>query len=106
MFAVLYRWRVKQGMEEEFREAWHQATDAIYRQKSSLGSRLMRAPDGDFYALAHWPTRDLWLARSQPTEADPSASQRMRDAIEQAYEPVELNVVDDLSRDGGHGDAS
>ena len=96
MFAVLYRWRIKEGKKDEFRQAWRNATEAIYRHKGSLGSRLMRAEDGDFYALAQWPTRDAWLARSQPTEADPAASQQMRDAIEQAHAPVELEVVDDL----------
>ena len=103
MFAVLYHWRVKDGNEDEFRRAWRNATEAIYRHKGSLGSRLMRAEDGDFYALAQWPTRDAWLARIQPTEADPTASQQMRDAIEQAYPPVELEVEDDLLRIGVFG---
>ena len=102
MFAVLYRWRVKQGKEDDFRDAWHRATEAIYKQRGSLGSRLMRVPDGDFYALAQWPTRDLWLSRNQPTEADPTESQRMRDAIEYAYPPVELVVEDDLLQDRVH----
>ena len=99
MFAVLYRWRAKENKEDEFRDAWHRATEAIYRHKGSLGSRLMRSQDGDFYALAQWPTRDHWRARSQPTEADPTASQQMRDAIEYAHPPVELEVADDLLRD-------
>ena len=99
MFLVLYRWRIKQGMEEEFRDAWHQATEAIYQHRGSLGSRLMRSLDGDFYALAQWPTQDSWLARNEPAEASASASQRMRNAIEHAYPPVELEVERDLFRD-------
>ncbi len=98
MFAVLYRWRVRPGQEENFRDAWHAATEAIYRHKGSLGSRLMQAQDGDFFALAQWPNRDLWLARNNPSQADPTASRRMQDAIEHAYEPVELQVTDDLLR--------
>ena len=100
MFAVLYRWRVKVGMEEEFSDAWGRATEAIYRMKGSLGSRLMRAPDGDFYALAQWPTREMWLERNQPTAANTTASHQMREAIEHAFPPVELDVVEDLVKDG------
>ena len=51
MFAVLYRWQVKPGREDEFRDAWHRATEAIYQHRGSLGSpsyagrrrRLLRA---------------------------------------------------------------
>ena len=100
MFAVLYRWQVKPGSEDEFRDAWHRATEAIYRHRGSLGSRLMQAGDGDFYALAQWPSRNDWLARNHPTQADPVASHQMRDAIDHIYAPVELEVTEDLLRKG------
>ena len=63
-------------------------------------SVLCQAGDGDFYALAQWPSRNDWLARNHSTEADPIASQQMRDAIDHAYAPVELEVAEDLLREG------
>ena len=30
MFAVLYRWQIKPGMEEQFMDGWHRVTRAIH----------------------------------------------------------------------------
>ena len=46
MFIALYRWKLKPGKEEQFREAWSQVTIAIREQSGSLGSRLHRSEDG------------------------------------------------------------
>ncbi len=96
MFVVIYHWKLKEGKDLEFREAWRQATRAIYSKKGSLGSQLMQAVDGTYYGVARWPSRDLWLLRSNPEPADPLASQVMADLIETTYPPVELDVTDDM----------
>ena len=99
MFVVIYRWRLAEGAEEEFRDAWRRSTEAIYARRGSLGSRLMKAPDGAFYAMAQWPSRDLWENRSQPSDADADASRQMRELIESSLPPIELELTDDLLRD-------
>lgn len=96
MFVVIYQWKLKPGTEARFREAWRQATQAIYTDRGSLGSQLMQSSDGTYYAVARWPKRDQWLDRSQPGPADPQASRNMGDMIERSFPPIELEVTDDM----------
>ena len=96
MFVVIYRWKLRDGRESEFQDAWRRATEAIYTHRGSLGSQLMKASDGTYYAIARWPTRDLWLNRSQPRPADPEASKTMVELTELAYPPVELEMAEDM----------
>lgn len=96
MFVAIYKWKLKDSRDSEFREAWRHATKAIYASRGSLGSQLMHATDGTYYAVARWPTRDLWLGRSDPDPADPQASQTMAGLIETNFPPIELEVTDDM----------
>lgn len=96
MFVVIYRWKLKQGREAEFRQAWREATEAIYTKCGSLGSQLMEGNDGTYYAVAGWPIRDLWSNRSNPEPAAPQASQTMGELTEMSYPPVKLEVTDDM----------
>ncbi len=96
MFVVIYRWKPKQGRDSEFKKAWRQATQTIYASRGSLGSQLIYAIDGTYYAVARWPNRDSWLRRSEPHPADPQASQIMGELTEISFPPVELKVTDDM----------
>ncbi len=96
MFVVIYQWKLKPGSDSEFREAWRQATQAIYSKRGRLGSQLMQSNDGTYYAVARWPGRDQWVNRSQPEAADPQAMQTMGELIEESFPPIELEVTDDM----------
>ena len=97
VFVVIYRWKLKPGTDEEFRDAWRRATEAIYQHRGSLGSRLLKADDGTYYATAQWPTQESWERRSEPEDADPEASQLMRQLTETSYPPVRLTLTDACS---------
>lgn len=92
-FAVLYRWRLRPGMEEDFKHAWGLQTDAIRRERGGLGSRLHRAPDGWWAAYALWPDREAWLRSPGPPDLDAAAT--MRACILERGEPLELDIVSD-----------
>ena len=96
MFVVIYQWKLKAGSDAEFREAWRQATQAIYEKRGSLGSQLMQSKDGIYHAVAKWQERDQWVNRSQPEAADPQAMQTMGELIEESFPPLELEVTDDM----------
>ena len=49
-FAVLYRWRVHQGAEAQFVEAWSLLSELLRSQRGSLGSRLHKGSDGLWYS--------------------------------------------------------
>ena len=52
MFAVIYRWRLKSGMEGQFADGWDRVTRAIHQSRGSYGSRLHRCDDGMWLAYA------------------------------------------------------
>lgn len=94
-FAVIYRWRLRAGMEQQFQQQWSASTQRILRDQGGLGSRLHQAEDGSWVGYAQWPDRATWEhARSLPS-ADPEGRQRMLDAIEESFPPVLLTPVAD-----------
>ena len=100
MFIALYRWTVRGGREEHFREGWRRLTEEIYERRGSLGSRLHRAEDGSWVAYAQWPDRRAWEASQGSAAVDAEASRMMRESIEVSHPPVLMEVIDDLLRRG------
>jgi quinol monooxygenase YgiN len=96
MFVALYRWKLKEGREEKFREGWRRHTAEIYRECGSLGSRLHRAADGTWVAYAQWPDRRAWEAARQVAVADTEAPAMMKESIEVSHPEILMEVSDDL----------
>lgn len=104
MFAVVYRWRIRPGLEAKFEEGWRLGTLAIRRDLGGLGSRLHRSADGGYFAYAQWPDADTF-ARNRAARmpySDPAARALYTEALEGSE--VELlvlgEVVDDLLAHG------
>jgi heme-degrading monooxygenase HmoA len=99
MFAVIYRWRVKPGLEAQFEEGWHRGTLAIRRELGGWGSRLHRADDGTFIAYAIWPDEETWAkaAAKRMRYNDPEARKMYLDALDGDIETIaRMHVIDDL----------
>ena len=99
MFIAVYRWKVKQGMEDQFREGWRRGTVAIHSAHYSFGSRLHRTAEGDFVGYAQWRTREQWqkVYDAHFPHDDKEASRLFRDAIEISHGPeLLMEVTDDL----------
>jgi quinol monooxygenase YgiN len=96
-FCVIYRFKVRAGQEDTFRDAWRRLTEAIRDRSGGLGSRLHRSDDGWWIAYAQWPDRAAWeRARGNPIPADAEAQERMAGAIEERLPPLLLEPHDDL----------
>jgi heme-degrading monooxygenase HmoA len=48
MFVVIDKWQLKPGKESKFRDAWSQATEAIYATRGSLRPQFM---EGQWHLL-------------------------------------------------------
>lgn len=93
-FTVLYRWRIREGSEKKFVDAWTEITDHYVKNAGSVGSRLHRGSDGVWYAYAQWPSaeaRDRAFLGSELT----GAKAAMREAIEERFPEVVLSIVSD-----------
>jgi 2,4-dienoyl-CoA reductase-like NADH-dependent reductase (Old Yellow Enzyme family) len=103
-FAVMYRWKLKPGLEDSFVEGWSRVTEAVHRHCGSFGSRLHRCADGTWLAYARWPdaeTRDRCF--SGPDPLDPEGSRMMNDAVAERYPEVVMSVLVDLLREPDRG---
>jgi heme-degrading monooxygenase HmoA len=93
-FSVLYRWRVKPELEQEFIRAWSVATDA-FKTVGALGSRLHRTDDGELVAYAEWPSRETWETARGASPVDAQTGAVMREATV-SFEMLPLTPVADL----------
>ena len=101
MFIALYRWSLREGREDSFREGWRRLTEEIYSRRGGRGSRLHRAEDGTWVAYAQWPDRRTWEASRGVAAVDGEALRLMRERIEVSHPPVLMEVFDDLLKPGG-----
>lgn len=90
MFVVIYRWHVKPGMEEHFREGWRRVTETMYRDHGSLGSRLHGNYDGTWLAYAQWPDRKHWeRAREAARDSTIDGLRMMKESVDN---PADLDL--------------
>ena len=96
MFVVLYRWRVKPEMEQQFAETWSERTAYLKEKYDSLGSRLHRGSDGFWYSYAQWKSSQQRI-RAFESEAGKTSETRLKfqEAIEEEFPEVELEIVSD-----------
>lgn len=94
-FAVIYRWRIRDGQELAFRQAWERGTECLMRRCGALGSRLHRCEDGSWMAYAQWPSREAW-ERATPLEAlDSDCWDRLSKSVAERDAPILLTPVAD-----------
>jgi hypothetical protein len=94
-FAVLYRWRLRSGMETSFIEAWSEVSQEL-RLRGSLGSRLHRGPEGVWYSYAQWPNA---AARTQALALplmNTEANTAMQAAVAESLPEIVLESVSDF----------
>ena len=94
-FAVIYRWRLHAGMEEQFRQAWEAVTVGFKAERGALGSRLHLGDDGTWIAYAQWPDRGFWERSRDLGPWDSALSKEMKAAIAESFPPILLDPVCD-----------
>jgi quinol monooxygenase YgiN len=95
MFAVIYRWRVAAGKEQQFQRAWESLTRELLASAGSLGSRLHRTSDRVWVAYAQWPSREAWERAAVSSKQGQAAVSSLLAAAEERFEPILLESVAD-----------
>lgn len=105
-FAVVYQWRVKAGMDAQFREAWEALTVLLKRSRGARGSRLHRTDYGTYVAYAQWPDQASWERSCSFHRLDEEVSRRLLDAVEETWSPMLLTTLSDhlLAEQSAHDD--
>ena len=95
-FIVLYRWRLRPGHEEQFKQAWSVVTQALV-ERGSLGSRLHVGNDGLWYSYAQWPSEEARTSAFEKALGIDDAQQAMNDAVLERFPEIALGpAVDHL----------
>jgi hypothetical protein len=92
-FAVLYRWRIRQGKEAEFSQLWLRGSKLL-KEHGSMGARLHKGADGVWYSYAQWPdseSRDRAFAATSNEEA----ARALQACIEEKLPEILLHPVAD-----------
>ena len=99
MFTVLYRWKIKPELEDQFIKAWSEVLEYYVKNFDSLGSRLHRGTDGIYYSYAQWKSAEH-REKAFSERIEMSARDKMREAIDKTFEAVELEVLSDFLKVG------
>jgi heme-degrading monooxygenase HmoA len=95
-FVVLYRWRLREGMEAAFIEAWSRLSQGLLTKHGSLGSRLHKCADGLWYSYAQWPSAQAREIAFSSAPVDHEASAKMKEAIAESFPELVLESVSDF----------
>lgn len=97
MFAVVYRFDVVKGKENDFRMAWKELTELIKEHEGSHGSRLHKSKEGHYIAYALWPNEEHFnkAGANLPLSAD-TVRKRMRSSCKQVSVLYKMETLEDL----------
>tara|TARA_R110002072_G_scaffold54220_2_gene142345 strand:+ start:628 stop:1461 length:834 start_codon:yes stop_codon:yes gene_type:complete len=94
--AILYRWTIKPGREDDFRAAWLEGTKLIHSRCSSFGARLHRAEDGLFWSYARWPSESARQACFNEQDFfDHDCFKTMQACIKERFDEIVMTLTDD-----------
>ena len=96
MFAVIYRWWVKPGREEQFIAGWQRCSSGIRERFGSYGSRLHRTDGGLFVAYGRWPAAEAREPYRAQLDFDPVSFAMMRDSTACELPETRMYIVRDL----------
>tara|TARA_R110000765_G_scaffold222003_1_gene326097 strand:- start:20786 stop:21091 length:306 start_codon:yes stop_codon:yes gene_type:complete len=97
MYAIIYKFNVIEGHENDFEIAWEKLTEAFMTYSGGLGSRLHKDKEGYYIAYAQWPDRETWKkAGSKLPKNTEKWIKAMKDSSEGTEILYELDVMNDL----------
>ena len=92
-FAVIYRVRLRPGMEAQYVTAWSRVTELLRAERGGMGSRLHRGPEGVWYAYAQWPSAEARTRAFALGPVDVEAERQMQEAISERLPEIVLEPV-------------
>ncbi|RYZ88853.1 MAG: hypothetical protein EOP04_08360 [Proteobacteria bacterium] len=95
MVIYVYRWQLKEGMEQSFQEGWSYITHGLRQHCGSYGSRLHKGNDGLYYGYAQWPDRETRSSAAFHDENTDNARALMMKAVEVELPEIELDILSD-----------
>ena len=99
-FTVIYSFKVIDGKEDDFINAWTELTKLIYKFAGSYGSRLHKADKQLFIGYAQWEDKETWQhSGNKLTDTAKELRKQMRESCTEIKTEYELTVVQELLND-------
>lgn len=106
MFAIIYRAKIKEGRQKEYRECWNKIAKYFIEHRGAIGSCLHQAKGNIWIAYSRWPTQTIKDASwpSLNTTIKPNdlpndiavTIDQMRDCFEEEFKEECMELVDDF----------
>ena len=97
MIAVLFRWEIKAGCEQIFKEAWSEIVHLNIEKHGALGSRLYRTKDNQWISYSQWVSEAHFYNARNLLDKHAQARIKLDSAISKAYDPIVMvPVIDHL----------
>jgi heme-degrading monooxygenase HmoA len=96
MFAVIYRWQLRPGRDEQFVEGWHRCSTQIKKRFGSYGSRLHRTDEGLYVSYGRWPSEQAREPYREQLDFDPESFALMQGAIARELPETRMHIIGDL----------
>lgn len=96
-FTVIYSFKIIEGKENDFINAWTELTKLIYRHAGSYGSRLHKADKLLFIGYAQWTDKATWEhSGGKLPETANEFRKQMRESCSEIRTEYEMEIVEDL----------
>ncbi|MEY3238386.1 MAG: hypothetical protein RI883_2487 [Bacteroidota bacterium] len=96
-FTVIYSFKLLEGKENAFIEAWTALTKLIYQYEGSYGSRLHKIDQHHFIGYAQWPDKATWKdSGDNLPESATEIRKQMRESCSEIKTEFEMVEVVDL----------
>lgn len=87
MFVVVYRWKLRPGLEAEFRAAWRELSNLYIQLRGQHDATLVEGDDGVWVGKAVWPDRETYVLALERGVPDPQVANRMNAAVAERLDP-------------------
>lgn len=95
MLCLIYRFQVRPGVSDRFREEWSWLTSKLIEENGSLGARLHHVDETTLIAYAQWPDLESWR-RGERAISELFRHERLGDYLVKHELLYEMTLVEDL----------
>jgi len=93
MIAVLFRWEIKPGSEQSFKEGWSEIIQRNIEKYGALGSRLHKTKGNLWLSYSQWISEEHFNNAQNLKDTHEEARIKMINAISKAYDPIVMVPV-------------
>ena len=94
MIAIIYRFKIKKGMDKQFSTNWALMTQEFRDIHGGLGSCLHQSDENLWTAYARWPDRDAFEKKKEIVNTE--ARSKMHECIEERLPTEVLDIKNDM----------